>query len=325
MAARRNSLGAHLRWSLRALAVALLLLLPIAAGTPAAQAQADRIPVHLTAMAFATTVGGGVYDTATISGGNSPTGTITFLLYGPADDTCSRAPIFTSVKPVMGAGTDPVTVTSDNTVLPANGLYHFVASYSGDAVHAPAGPTACADPAQAVGVGNFSSSLVAEASPATTVGGSVSDTATITTSQEPTGTMTFRLFGPDDLDCTGAPTFTSVVPVHGNGTYRSESFTPSRPGAYRWVASYSGDADDAAAVTSCLDPMQRVDVGPAPPGPFGLCASLSQQRAGVDGRLRALQQGLAPLLDTTTGRLVAEAVSWADAQLDLPRLQFGCA
>ena len=41
------------------------------------------------------TVGVRLNDTATLSGGSSPTGTVTFKLYSPADFTCSLPPIYT--------------------------------------------------------------------------------------------------------------------------------------------------------------------------------------------------------------------------------------
>src|SRR5512147_2897502 len=44
-----------------------------------------------------------LYDRATLSGGNSPTGTVTFGLYAPADETCSNA-VFVSQAGVGGNG-----------------------------------------------------------------------------------------------------------------------------------------------------------------------------------------------------------------------------
>jgi uncharacterized repeat protein (TIGR01451 family) len=46
---------------------------------------------------------------------------------------------------------------------------------------------------------------------------------------------------------------TSTLPVTGNGSYTSGTFSPSMPGAYTWVASYSGDAGNDAATTACND------------------------------------------------------------------------
>ena len=53
----------------------------------------------------------------------------------------------------------------------------------------------------------------------------------------------------------------SGAPVSGNGSYDSESFTALVAGTYQWVANYSGDANNNAAVTACNDPDESVVVG----------------------------------------------------------------
>ena len=95
------------------------------------------------------------------------------------------------------------------------------------------------------------------------VGDPVTDTATLSNGFAPTGTMTFRLFGPDDAGCTTA-VFTSDRPVSGNGSYTSEPFSPTAAGTYRWVASYAGDAFNAAVSGSCGDADESVSVVPPP-------------------------------------------------------------
>src|SRR5207253_9264449 len=90
----------------------------------------------------------------------------------------------------------------------------------------------------------YESVVVTKASPAITTtasasvaaGGQVSDTAHLTSGTNPTGTITFNLYGPDDATCGGAVIFSSTVPVSGNGDYSSASFTANVAGTYRWVA-----------------------------------------------------------------------------------------
>ena len=48
------------------------------------------------------------------------------------------------------------------------------------------------------------------ASPSVQVGGQISDTATLAGGANPTGDITFTLFGPDNATCTGDPIFTST-------------------------------------------------------------------------------------------------------------------
>ena len=103
--------------------------------------------------------------------------------------------------------------------------------------------------------------LSATTSPPTTVGQPLSGTASITSSVNAGGTITFNFFGPDDASCGGAPIFTSVVPVNGDGTYTSGLFNALRTGTYRLTASYSGDAANTARATSCGDSV--VEVTPA--------------------------------------------------------------
>jgi hypothetical protein len=98
----------------------------------------------------------------------------------------------------------------------------------------------------------------------------ISDTAHLSGGTAPSGAITFELFGPDNATCTGTPTFTSVIPVTGNGSYRSAAFVVATPGTDRWVATYSGDAmNTAAGPTACGDPTETAtiadDPGPTPP------------------------------------------------------------
>ena len=52
--------------------------------------------------------------------------------------------------------------------------------------------------------------------------------------------------------------------VNGNGNYQSDSFTPSQPGVYRFVATYSGDANNVDVTTACDDPLEQVEVSTVP-------------------------------------------------------------
>src|SRR3989454_12327175 len=101
--------------------------------------------------------------------------------------------------------------------------------------------------------------LVTKASPALTTtasgsvvaGGSVKDVAHLTLGTNPTGTITFRLYS--DAGCTSS-VFTSSATVNGNGDYSSGNFTANEGGAYRWIASYLGDANNNGFTTACNEP-----------------------------------------------------------------------
>jgi hypothetical protein len=206
-----------------------------------------------------------IFDTADLEGGIAPSGTITFRLYGPDNASCAGDPIFRSVVRVQGNGaynSDPFTPT-------VAGTYRWRVSYSGDANNQPAGPTACGDPSETVLITPAHPAIETVASDATVLGKPISDSATLSGGSHPTGTITFRVYGPDGSACAGNPADASSADVSGNGTYHSGLFTPTAVGTYRWVANYSGDHNNDPAATGCGDPGEGVVVshGPPPPAP----------------------------------------------------------
>jgi len=112
-------------------------------------------------------------------------------------------------------------------------------------------------------VGAALPTLTTQASPGVTLGAPISDTATLSGGLTPTGTITFKLYGPNDATCTGVAIFTSTVPVNGNGSYPSGSFAPTLAGTYRWIVNYSGDANNAPTANACNAVNESVVVGPA--------------------------------------------------------------
>jgi hypothetical protein len=207
------------------------------------------------------TIGASVTDTATLSGGNNPTGTITFTVFGPDNATCSGTGTTVSTETVNGNG----NYTSDPFTPGAPGTYRWIASYSGDALNNPA-TTACNDANETVVVNKAKPGIVTLVSDdSITIGSSVTDTATLSGGVNPTGTITFTVFGPDNATCSGAGTVVSTETVTGNGPYTSDPFTPGAPGTYRWIASYSGDGNNEAATTACNDPGETVVVSKAAP------------------------------------------------------------
>src|SRR3989442_15532330 len=62
--------------------------------------------------------------------------------------------------------------------------------------------SACADAAEAVVVTKASPALSTTASGSVVAGGSVKDVAHLTLGTNPTGTITFTLYGPNDATCT---------------------------------------------------------------------------------------------------------------------------
>ncbi len=140
----------------------------------------------------------------------------------------------------------PVTGTGRSASAPfapaAPGTYVWSASYSGDADYSAVGPTCAA--AGLSTVSKASPTLTTMASGTTTLGSSVSDTASLAGGYQARGSVTFELFRPADLFCTGTPVGTATVKVNGDGSYSSGPLTPTAAGRYRFLAGYSGDADN---------------------------------------------------------------------------------
>ena len=141
-------------------------------------------------------------------------------MFGPNDATCANAPAFTSTKAVNANG----NYTSDPFIVTVAGTYRFTAAYSGDGNNF-AVTTACNDANESVVVGPTTPTIVTVASGPVLAGGAISDTASLTGGVNPTGTITFTVFGPDNATCSGPAVFTSIKTVTGNGNYTSDPFT----------------------------------------------------------------------------------------------------
>ncbi|HEX7154624.1 MAG TPA: hypothetical protein VF618_24275 [Thermoanaerobaculia bacterium] len=92
------------------------------------------------------------------------------------------------------------------------------------------------------------------------VGANLTNTATLSGGNNPAGSITFQLFGPDNADCSGVPIFTTSENVAGNGQYVSDPFIPQVPGVYRWVLRYNGDGLNNPVSTACNAPNSVVTV-----------------------------------------------------------------
>jgi hypothetical protein len=229
-----------------------------------------------------------VSDTATVTGASgapAPTGTVTFSRFfdAPGAAPCSgpsatMGPV--PLTPNSPATTPPsATATSPATTATASGTIRFVASYSGDANYNALPNTPCGVPGENVTVQGFAT-IATQASPlgTATAGQLVSDTATVTGmagGPVPTGTVSFTRFfdAPGAAPCSGAsavmppgavvPTTPATSPPSATAT--SPLVVASNPGTFRFVASYSGDANyPAIATTPCGAPGESVTVAPGP-------------------------------------------------------------
>lgn len=122
-------------------------------------------------------------DTATLSGGSSPTGTVTFKLFAPGDATCSSA-VYTDAD---GAVPYDTSTSGGGYASLVAGTYRWTADYAGDANNNPAS-SGC-DEEQVIVVANPDVHVAKTAGSGTINAG---DTAsfTITTSNAGPGTAT---------------------------------------------------------------------------------------------------------------------------------------
>jgi hypothetical protein len=196
-------------------------------------------------------------DVANVTGGislNTGTGKVNFKLFGPTDTACHGTPVFTSPNIPASASTGTTAQFRSGNFAGAltAGAYSWTADYTGDASNNPAS-SACTK--EVTLVGKSGPSIVTTPTPS--AGGPIdtpiSDSATLTGATSPTGTVTFKLFGPTDQACAGTPLFTSAVALpSGSATVTSAAFSgTSTAGTYSWTADYSGDANNAAASSLC--------------------------------------------------------------------------
>jgi protocatechuate 3,4-dioxygenase beta subunit len=172
-------------------------------------------------------------DSATVSGGDNPTGTITFSLTAP-DGTTNTV----GTESVNGDG----TYASPTVIATEVGTYTWHASYGGDPLNNGASDNGINESVTTI---QASPSVATQA--AATLGGVVgssvlSDGATVSGGENPTGTITFTLTAPD-----GNTGIVGTVNVNGNGSYASPTVTATEVGTYTWHASYGGDAFNQGA------------------------------------------------------------------------------
>jgi hypothetical protein len=200
-------------------------------------------------------------DTAVLSGGTNPTGSITFTLY------YNSTLVDTETVSVSGDGT---YTTPTGYTLPTNktvtGTYQWDATYSGDSNNngvseinnaneqttvSPATPTISTTP-------NSTNVTL------TSQGFTLKDTATVSGSYSGTGSITFTLY------YNGTKVDTETVSVSGDGKYTTPTgytlpSTGTVTGTYQWDATYTGDGNNNGAIDN-NNPNEQVTIKPVSPG-----------------------------------------------------------
>jgi hypothetical protein len=216
------------------------------------------------------TIGITLTDSAALSNGYSPTGTILFKLFPPSDATCSGSPAYTATVTVNGNGsysTTSASTTTGSNVTNATGTWHWTADYSGDTKNDSASSGCAAEP---VTVSPASPSISTTPSAGGNIGVALTDSASLSNGSSPTGTILFKLFPPSDASCSGSPAYTATVNVSGNGSYSTTSASTTTgsnitnaAGVWHWTADYSGDGNNDTASSGCAAEPVTVTVSPS--------------------------------------------------------------
>ncbi|MDH3307744.1 MAG: hypothetical protein OEO77_09540, partial [Acidimicrobiia bacterium] len=197
------------------------------------------------------TVGGVLSDTATLTGGFNPTGTITFTLYD--NDACSGVPVFTDTETVDGNRDYTTNPTYTTT---AAGTYYWIAAYSGDDNNAAVSGS-CGDPRE--------TSVVNPATPSLSTVPKLlpNDTATLSGGFGTlSGTLSFALHA--TANCSGGAIYEEDLAVIGAGDYATSNTSVfiTADGTYSWLVTYTGDANNAGAISTCDQEQMTIDFTP---------------------------------------------------------------
>jgi len=196
-------------------------------------------------------VGSIVADKATVTGGYSPTGTVTFNLYDNPNGT--GTPLFTDTETLVNG-----VATSAGYTATATGTSYWVATYNGDANNNAVTAGAALEP---VIISPSTPAIITSQQPATAVVGSmIADKAFVSGGYNPTGTITFRLY--DNPDGIGTPLFTDTEALIG-GVATSAGYTATATGTDYWVATYNGDSNNSSITSAGAE--EPVSITPATP------------------------------------------------------------
>ncbi len=185
-------------------------------------------------------VGSSVHDTAQLSGASADAGgTATYTVY--SDAGCSLNPQDAGTKTV----TNGIVPDSDSITFNTAGTFYWQVTYSGDANNNPA-----------ISVCTSEIVVITKLQPGMTTAQTLlpNDSSTLTGATANAGeSITFNLYSPADATCAGTPALTQTAPVAGNGTYSTTNttFFVTDVGTWRWLVTYSGDANNEAATSAC--------------------------------------------------------------------------
>jgi len=239
--------------------------------TPAAA----RVTTRLTAASGEIPVDGSASDTATLTGAfGTASGTVEYRYY----DSLTACQTATSAFPPATGGTlvSTVTVTggtvppSAAATFPVADTFYWAAYYSGDPSNAAAVSDCATEPLVVTAAPSQVTTQLSSTNREIGVGGTASDTATLTrVTGTAGGTVEYRFYDSLSACQTAAAasppaggTLVSTETVTGGAVLPSATHTFDAAGTFYWAAFYSGDPSNAAAVSDCAT--EPLAVTPAP-------------------------------------------------------------
>jgi uncharacterized repeat protein (TIGR03803 family) len=204
---------------------------------------------------YGTTVNGGARSYGTVFELTSP------LVLIPSSLPNSDVGVSYTQTLTASGGTSPYTFTVTSGTLPTGLTLSSGGALSGTAttagtynftVQATDSAGDKGSRGYAITINPAVTTIATKASPTTETVGSapLMDSATLSGALNPTGSITFTL-----IDPTSTVVDTETVAVSGNGTYSTPTgVVPTTSGTYNWVATYSGDSNNAG-VTSSREPV----------------------------------------------------------------------
>src|SRR5437773_2389331 len=138
------------------------------------------------------------------------------------------------------SGSDPTT---------APGTYHWTATYNGDSNNFSVS-SGCAD--EPVTITQAQPAISTTQCARLTAGHTTTDNATVTGNNNPSGTVTFNLYGPGATASSATLGYTDTKPLLSVPARRSSDLTTA-PGTYHWTATYNGDSNNFSVSSGCAD------------------------------------------------------------------------
>ena len=254
-------------------------------------------------------VGSKIHDVAHLSAGFAPLGgSISFKVYAPGDTACATPTAVTPDVPVSGAN----DYTSADFTTTQTGVYRWRAFYSGDSNNNPVS-TPCNDANESSTVNPDTPTLTTNASGPVIVGQNIHDVAHLSAGFGTLGgQITFEVFAPGDTTCQTPISVPPAQPVSGANDYTSGDFATSVVGTYRWIAHYSGDANNNAVDTKCNDANESSTVNKV--GPQLSTDAGPTVRLGANGVDLTDTATLAGATDDVTGTITFQLFSDANCE-----------